>query len=224
MLTSFSTLSDKGRAISLCTHSPKKTGSSPDFHCGCLTMQSRNTLLVKIDDSQRWRFGSGRLSNHDRSVFANCLTKGASAWSAIVQFSPQRYGVCIRRLSYGSRNSTPWSTSKLCGCLLIALFAYTQLLATPRSNRRVARVLQPRSPTCQIFSRARPRTALFVAIRLLLLSHGHTRERQDREAQITNVPRPQVARRRRGPRRPLEKHIPRRARTREKWAPFRASW
>ena len=109
MLTSFSTLSDKGRAISLSTHHPKKMGSSPDFHCWCLTMQSRNTLLVKIDDSQRWRFGSGRLSNHDRSVFANCLTKGASAWSAIVHSSPHRYVVCKRRLSYCSRNSTTWS-------------------------------------------------------------------------------------------------------------------
>jgi hypothetical protein len=67
------------------------------------------------------------------------------------------------------KKSTIWSTSKLAGCCFLAFCACTQLLAAPRSNRRVARVLQPRSPACEIFSRARPRTALFVAIRLLLL-------------------------------------------------------
>ena len=77
------------------------------------------------------------------------------------------------------RSSTPWSTSKLSGCLLIALFAYTQLLATLRSNRRVARVLQSRSPSCEVFSRARSRTAAFALFRTVgHLSRGQTRERQ----------------------------------------------
>ena len=77
------------------------------------------------------------------------------------------------------RNSTPWSTSKLCGCLLIALFAHTQLLVAQRSHRRAARVLQSSSPTCEVFSRARSRTAAFALFRTVgHLSRGQTRERQ----------------------------------------------
>ena len=79
------------------------------------------------------------------------------------------------------RNSTPWSTSKLCGCLLIALFAYTQLLVAQRSHRRAARVLQSRSPACQVFSRARSRTAAFALFRTVGSSEPARHERGRRE-------------------------------------------
>ena len=77
------------------------------------------------------------------------------------------------------KNSTRWSTPQLCGCWFLALCAYTQLLAAQRSHRRAARVLQSRSPTCEVFSRARSRTAAFALFRTVgHLSRGQTRERQ----------------------------------------------
>ena len=79
------------------------------------------------------------------------------------------------------RNSTPWSTSKLSGCWLIALCAYTQLLATQRAHRRAARVLQPSSPTCEVFSRARSRTAAFALFRTVGSSEPARHERGRRE-------------------------------------------
>ena len=79
------------------------------------------------------------------------------------------------------KNSTRWSTPQLCGCWFIALCAYTQLLAAQRSHRRAARVLQSRSPDCQVFSRARSRTAAFALFRTVgHLSRPDTKEAAER--------------------------------------------
>src|SRR5690606_26753903 len=82
-----------------CIEGGKSTGACPSSHGAYLCITRAKIADCFQFSSQCSTCGQACVSNHAKSVCANCLTNGAMAMSASAQCVPERYGVWLSLFS-----------------------------------------------------------------------------------------------------------------------------